>query len=168
MQSSKTIFCALALLVIASCNAKPMPAARVPACTSTTEPGTVCRGRVDGAPQRCVQPILPTSAQCPAGLLQVSVALALHLRSEVLLSWSPACASYQWPPSGTVAASQYKQQVLNIFDNRLHALPHLNATGVHCVSCSRYACDWPPKQMPGVRVADDARLQMYVEQSKTD
>ena len=129
MQSSKTMLCFMNLLVVASCNAKPMPAARAPACTSPTEPGTVCRGRVDGTPQRCVQPILPTSAQCPAVLLQVGVALALHLRSEVLFDLSPAaCASYQWPPSGTVAPSQNKRQIMNNFGHRLHALSHLYAT----------------------------------------
>jgi len=41
------------------------------ACSSSTEPGVICIGKVDGVPnKKCVQPIQPKSGQCPAGLLQ--------------------------------------------------------------------------------------------------
>jgi hypothetical protein len=73
MRALSAAFCLLALSAVAMCAAKPMPVAPVPICKATTEPGTVCRGKVGGkGGQKCIQPISPTSNQCPAGLLQVS------------------------------------------------------------------------------------------------
>ena len=92
MQFQKLMLCVLVLLAVASCNAKPMPAARVPACSRLNQ--EPCAAAKSTARLRDV-----SSLFCPAGLLQVSIALALHLHlHRDLRRFVAACGSYHWTP----------------------------------------------------------------------
>jgi hypothetical protein len=111
--SAAVVLCIVALVASAGCDAKPMPAARAPACTAATEPGTVCRGTVNGKPQTCVQPITPTSAQCPTGLLQVCVSVLTSIdlfhSHAYLPTCLPTCQASRTvdPADGTVTPNRY-------------------------------------------------------------